>query len=73
MTLRQTRKRRGAKTIRTCQQLLKVEPALWTFVTIDRVEPTNNAAVRALLKPSSGAKIVLAGTVPRAVCLYPGC
>lgn len=37
-----------AKTVRTCQQLLKVESALWTFVTAEGVEPTNNAAERAL-------------------------
>jgi transposase len=37
-----------AKTVRTCQQLLKVEPALWTFVMTEAVEPTNNAAERAL-------------------------
>jgi transposase len=37
-----------AKTVRTCQQLLKVELALWTFVTTPGVEPTNNAAERAL-------------------------
>lgn len=37
-----------AKTVRTCQQLLKVEPALWTFVYTPDVEPTNNAAERAL-------------------------
>jgi len=37
-----------AKTIRTCQQLLQVEPALWTFVQTSGVEPTNNAAERAL-------------------------
>lgn len=37
-----------AKTIRTCQQLLRVEPALWTFVQAPGVEPTNNAAEQAL-------------------------
>ncbi|MGJ3245824.1 MAG: IS66 family transposase [Elainellaceae cyanobacterium] len=37
-----------AKTVRTSQQLLKVEPALWTFVATEGVEPTNNAAERAL-------------------------
>jgi transposase len=37
-----------AKTIRTCQQLLQVEPALWTFVQTPGVESTNNAAERAL-------------------------
>jgi transposase len=37
-----------AKTVRTCEQLLKIEPALWTFVTVPDVEPTNNAAEQAL-------------------------
>jgi transposase len=37
-----------AKTVRTCRQVLKVEPALWLFVTTEGVEPTNNAAERAL-------------------------
>ena len=37
-----------AKTVRTCRQLLKVEPAMWLFVTTIGVEPTNNAAERAI-------------------------
>jgi transposase len=37
-----------AKTVRTCQQLLKVEAAMWTFVDHPDVEPTNNVAERAL-------------------------
>lgn len=37
-----------AKTVRTCRRLLKVEPALWTFVYTNDVEPTNNVAERAL-------------------------
>ncbi|MEH1982700.1 MAG: IS66 family transposase [Nostoc sp.] len=37
-----------AKTVRTCRQLLKVEPALWLFVHLEGVEPTNNAAERAI-------------------------
>ena len=37
-----------AKTVRTCRQLLKVEPALWLFVEVEGVEPTNNAAERAI-------------------------
>lgn len=37
-----------AKTVRTCQQLLKVESALWIFITTEGIEPTNNAAERAL-------------------------
>jgi hypothetical protein len=37
-----------AKTVRTCRQLLKVEAALWLFVTVEGLEPTNNAAERAI-------------------------
>jgi len=37
-----------AKTRRACQNILKLAPALWTFVTVAGVEPTNNAAERAL-------------------------
>lgn len=37
-----------AKTVRTCRQLLKVELAMWLFVTTEGVEPTNNAAERAI-------------------------
>lgn len=37
-----------AKTRHRCQNLLKVEAALWTCVTVSGVEPTNNAAERAV-------------------------
>lgn len=37
-----------AKTRRTWRNLLKVEPALWTFVWDEDVEPTNNRAERSL-------------------------
>jgi transposase len=37
-----------AKTRRACHNILKLVPALWTFVTVAGVEPTNNAAERAL-------------------------
>jgi hypothetical protein len=37
-----------AKTVRTCRQIPKVEPALWLFVTVEGVEPTNNAVERAI-------------------------
>jgi transposase len=37
-----------AKTARTCRALLKVAPALWLFVHVHGVEPTHNAAERAL-------------------------
>ena len=36
------------KTVRTCQQLLKHKQALWTFLEHPGIEPTNNAAERAL-------------------------
>jgi transposase len=36
---------------RFANNLLKVWPALWTFATIDGVEPTNNPAERALRSP----------------------
>jgi transposase len=31
-----------------CRELLAVEPALYTFAAVEGVEPTNNAAERAL-------------------------
>jgi transposase len=36
------------KTRHTCENLLKLEPALWTFVRLEGVEPTNNHAERCL-------------------------
>jgi hypothetical protein len=42
------RRLKKAETLRTCRQLLKVEPALWLFVTVSGLEPTNNAAERAI-------------------------
>jgi transposase len=37
-----------AKTAGVCRGLLKVEQALWAFLRVEGVEPTNNAAERAL-------------------------
>ena len=37
-----------AGTVRTCQQLQKVRGGLWTFLETRGIEPTNNAAERAL-------------------------
>lgn len=37
-----------AKTAGTCRELLAVEPSLWTFAGVVGVEPTNNAAERAV-------------------------
>ena len=36
------------KTAGTCRDILKRREALWTFVQVDGVEPTNNTAERAL-------------------------
>src|SRR3954466_2063050 len=36
------------KTAATCFEILKVEEALWTFVRVEGVEPTNNGPERAL-------------------------
>lgn len=37
-----------AKTAGMCAEILKVEGALWTFARVEGLEPTNNAAERAL-------------------------
>jgi transposase len=37
-----------ATTRKTCANILKLEPALWTFVNHEGIEPTNNAAERPL-------------------------
>ncbi len=34
----------------TCRELLKLEPALWTFVRVEGVEPTNNCTER-IIRP----------------------
>lgn len=36
------------KTEATCREILKLEPALWTFVRLAGVSPTNNASERAI-------------------------
>lgn len=38
----------GTAVRRTCRRILKVKAALWTFAYVKGVEPTNNAAERAL-------------------------
>jgi len=42
---------------RFANNLLKIWPALWTFVTVPGVEPTNNAAERALRGPVISRKL----------------
>jgi transposase len=46
------------------KNLLKVWPALWTFTTIDGVEPTNNPAERALRGPVIHRKLSLGTQSP---------
>ena len=46
--LRQGARCRHKLTARTCRDILSLEPALWTFVRVPGVEPTNNACERAL-------------------------
>ena len=36
------------KTAATCRELLTREAALWTFVRVEGIEPTNNSAERSL-------------------------
>jgi transposase len=37
-----------AKTVRTCRRLLTLEPAMWLFVCVEGVEPTNNDSERGI-------------------------
>lgn len=46
--LREGAKLSHDKTRRTCENILKLEPASWTFVSTEGVEPTNNDAERPL-------------------------
>lgn len=46
--LRQGAELDQSRTAGTCRDILKREAALWTFITIPGVEPTNNAAERPL-------------------------
>jgi transposase len=44
--LQQGARSRDRKLVRFCERVLKVYPALWTFVAVRGVEPTNNHAER---------------------------
>jgi transposase len=48
--LKQGARLKGTKASVVCQNLLELEPALWTFTRVDGVEPTNNHAERVLRK-----------------------
>jgi transposase len=44
--LQQGERSRDGKTARFCRRVLGIYPALWTFVVVEGVEPTNNHAER---------------------------
>ena len=54
------------KTEGVCRDILKRREALWTFVHLAGVEPTNNAAERAIRPGCCGARAVLGRRVLRA-------
>jgi transposase len=56
-----------AQTVRTCQQLLLRKEALWTFLEVKGIEPTNNAAERALRQSVIQRKISLGAGCPTQV------
>ena len=46
--LRKGTRCRNSKTRGMCKMILKLRPALWTFVRVEGVEPTNNVAERTI-------------------------
>jgi transposase len=46
--LRKAKESAAKKTAGMCREILELEPALWTFVDVEGIEPTNNAAERAI-------------------------
>jgi transposase len=49
--LRDASARAESKTAGMCKEMLKFEPALWTFVNVEGIDPTNNVAERAIRSP----------------------
>jgi len=61
-----------AKTVRTCRNLLKLEVALWLFISSDGVEPTNNAALESHSPCcDAGDGLALVQIQQQEVCLLP--
>ena len=54
-----------AKTVRTCQLLLKMADGLWTFLEIEGVEPTNNSSVDAVF--SAGVRALRQSVIQRKI------
>jgi len=60
-----------AETAGTCAKMLEVDEALWTFATVPGLEPTNNAAERAL-RPAVLRRKRSFGNHSEAGCAYVG-
>ena len=58
-----------ARTQRTCRNILKLRSALWTFVHVEGVEPTNNAAERPIRSAVLWRKVCL-GSQSEAGCRF---
>ena len=58
-----------SKTASTCRHILKLRPALWTFISTPGVEPTNNLAERTLRSYVIWRKVCF-GTQSRRGSLY---
>ena len=54
-----------ASTVHTCRKLLKVTGALWTFLNIEGIEPTNNAAVDEVF--SAGVRALRQSVIQRKI------
>ena len=61
------------KTATTCGELLRLWDCLWTFTRVDGVEPTNNAAERALRHAVSGAGSAAGPTARSGAGSWSGC
>ena len=55
-----------ANTVRTCQQILQLADGLWTLLETPGIEPSNNAAERALRQSVIQRKIPIVSSRPRA-------
>ena len=62
-----------AKTAGTCRELLGVEPALWTFVRVEGVEPTNNTSSACCGRQCCGARGRSGARARRGAGSWSGC
>lgn len=58
-----------AKTVRTCRQLLKLEPALWLFVTVEGLNPLIMQQNKPSVQPCYGENLAMVLKVYKAVYL----